>query len=198
MAPDAARRVAMACGVASPAVAALGIGAAMIVAPSFDFSTQALSDLGVTEGAAPLFNGSLLLAGLLGLGFAWFLWTEATDQFQRAGAVAFAGAVVGLAGVGAFPAGTTLHRPSALSFYGLATYALFLWGTGLVRTGATTRGLATLWLGVLHVTAWLAWGVALVPLGLTGVATPETAGAAVVAWWTVTTVRRHRRVRRTP
>ncbi|MFB6153669.1 MAG: DUF998 domain-containing protein [Halodesulfurarchaeum sp.] len=183
------RRTAARCGLASPVVALLGIATAILRSDGFDPMTQALSDLGVAAGSAGLFNGGLVLAGLLGFPFAGLLFYESTNHWRRVGAALLGGAVLSLAGVGVFPSDTSLHVPAAVGFYGLFTYAMFLYGTGLVVAGASRRGLELIWLGISHVTAWLLWGVA----GPPGLAIPEAIGAVLLAAWTVSGARRRRR-----
>ena len=181
------RRAAAATGVAAPLLTLGAILVATLLSPSFTWAGSALSDLGVTPGVAPVFNGGLVAGAVVGLPFAWHRWSAAVDPFQRAGAAGVGVALLAMGGVGLFPAGTALHLPVAAGFFAAFTYALFLHGTGSVRAGAAARGLATIWLAVAHVTAWLLWGVGAAATGVTGIALPEFAGALAFGGWIVWT-----------
>lgn len=163
---------------------------ATLASPSFSWTGSALSDLGAPGApTAWLFDGGLVVAGLVALPFAWPLLASARHVAERLGAVAYAGAVVALALVGAFPTGTALHVPLAVGYFGLLTSALWIHGTGAVLAGDPGRGLAAVWLGIGHVLAWAGWLAA----GPDGVAIPELFGSAVlVAWlaWTTAWLRR--------
>lgn len=178
-------------GLCGPVVAGLAILAAALLAGDFSVTGQALSDLGVTPGAAPVFNWGLVAGGLLGLPFPVALWWAARDPLQRAGAVALALALALLVGVGLFPSDTGLHTPVAVGFFLAFSYAMWLHGTGTVRAGEPGRGLTVVWLGLLHVTAWLAWAAT----GIEGLALPELAGSVLLGTWTVSGARRLRRRR---
>lgn len=175
------RRVGSVSGVAGPLVAGASILLAILLSPTFTWGDSALSDLGVAPRTELLFNGGLVLGGALVLPFAWWLWRDASDHFQRAGAVLFALAGCSLSGVGLFPAGTALHLPAAVGFYALATYALWTHGTGSVQAGDARDGLVTIWIGIVHLSAWIGWAL----VGVGGLAVPETAGALLIGGWTV-------------
>lgn len=168
---DAWRRAA---GAASPAVALGGILLATALDPTFSWTTDALSDLGVRAPSALAFNGALIAGGLLGLPYAHLLFERA----DRAVAVAFGVGSLCLAGVGLFPSGTALHAPVAVGFYLLATVALA--GDGVARRDEST-GRLTLALAAGHVLSWTTWGAGLWPA--TGLALPEFVGALIVAAW---------------
>lgn len=186
-APVTPRRLATATGVAAPALTLGAILLATLLSPSFSWTGSALSDLGVTPGVAPVFNGGLVVGAVVGLPFTWHLWAAAVDPFHRAGATGVALALALMGGVGLFPSDTALHLPVAAGFFVAFTYAFFLHGTGSVRVGAHARGLLTVWLGVAHVTAWLLWGVAGPAVGVAGIALPEFAGALAFGGWVVWT-----------
>ncbi len=164
---------------ASAAVLVPGlILAATVVAPWFDWRTNALSDLGVTAGTALLFNGALVGGSVLSLPYAWALWSAANTRTREAVAVVFGAAIGCLGLVGVFVAGHPLHLPAALGFYLLATIALGLDATGRrdTRSGVITAGLAGT-----HLLSWIAWGAGLFPAP--GLALPEFIGAVIVSTW---------------
>lgn len=101
-------------GIASPATARaaglllFALGAEFLIAitlaagmaPGYDMNTGAISDLGVIDRTASLFNGSLLAVGLLNLGGGYLLYR----LHGRLGILAiFAVASIGAAGAGFVP-----------------------------------------------------------------------------------------------
>jgi hypothetical membrane protein len=165
-------------GHAAPVVTLGAILLATAVSDSFTWTDSALSDLGVTTGTALLFNGGLVVGGLLALPYAYALWIAARSVFGRLTAIAFALAATAMGLVGVFVSGHPLHLPVALSFYLLVTVTLVF--DGLARRAAWEGRLAAL-LGVAHFVGWVLW-VAGSRFG-TGLAVPETVGALVFALW---------------
>lgn len=161
------RRIAEWCGVTAPIVALGAILLATLVASpeTFTWRTRPLSDMG-RPGTRTfwLFNGGLVLAGLLGIPFVRLVWTESRGWLQRAGTIALAGTLVGMIGVGVFflehttyYLGTELHGPAALITFGLAPLAALLYGAGVTRAGK--RWLAVLSIGsaVIQLVVWVSW-----------------------------------------
>lgn len=171
--------VAAAVGTSAGVGTLLAIVAATALAPWFSWSASALSDLGVARGTAPLFNGALLLGGLLALPYAWAL-RRREDGHVPVSAVTFALAVLSMAGVGAFPAGTPLHVPMALAFYLLLTATLVADG---VRRRRSPTGRAALAAAAVHVLGWAAWLAGVRPGP--GLALPELLGALLFVAWAV-------------
>lgn len=163
-----------AAGVASPAVAIGGILLATLLDPTFSWTGDALSDLGIRPSSALAFNGALILGGLLGVPYAHLLF----ERTRRAVAVAFGAGTLCLAGVGLFPIGSALHAPTAIGFFLLATVAMAV--DGVARRSEAT-GRATLGLAAGHVVSWVTWGAGL--WSVSGLALPEFVGALIVAAW---------------
>lgn len=173
-------------GPAAVAVAAFGIFGAVLLAPWFDWTANALSDLGAAgESTAPLFNGGLIVGGVLGVAFAARVWRAATNAAHRLGVTLFAVAFVTMGLVGIFALPHDLHTPVAVAFFLSFTYGLFVHGTGDVLAGNVRRGLASIWLAVAHVTGWLLFAVA----PLDGLALPEMVGSAALGAWVLLTFR---------
>lgn len=174
------RRVAAASGVGAMIAALGGIALAVALAPWFSVTANALSDLGVADRAAvaTAFNGGLLLGGAVALAYAWALWAAAETHSTRLVAVEFGVAAGLMAGVGAFPSGSSLHFPVAIGFYLALT--LVLATDGAVRRATTAGQLALAAAGV-HVGQWWLWtaGVRFGP----GLAIPELVGALLLAAW---------------
>lgn len=187
------------CGTVAPIVALGGIFLATLLDPTFSWTTDALSDLGIREESAIVFNSSLILAGGLGLGYAVALWREIPRDGTTSGptddsvdlrtratigviALMFGLSMVAMAGVGLFPIGHDLHFPSAVVFYLLFTVVMTI--DGLVRRSQST-GRVTLGLVALHVITWVLYVQGIRPGP--GLAIPVIVGAIILAiwvWWT--------------
>jgi hypothetical membrane protein len=179
-------------GVGAALVPTGAILLATVLSPTFSWTGDALSNLGgagdpaATATTMLLFNGGLVVGGLLGVGFVYVLFVRAAHVAERIGAVAFGLSMVALALVGVFPQEQPAHFPAAVSFYLLLSVALWLYGTGNLFVGERERGLATMLLGVVNVAAWVGWGLT-GPVLRPGLALPEIVGALVLAGWAVVT-----------
>jgi hypothetical membrane protein len=182
-------------GVAAVVVTLTAVVVATLVSPSFAWTQHALSNLGQTGHTAStgltlvLFNDGLLVGAVLGLGFSYVLAAHARNPFEFVGVGAFAVSMVAMGAVGQFPAGTALHFPAFLTFYGSLTLALVAFGVGGVLAGERELGLGTLLLAVVNVGAWVLWLLG-GPLLRPGLAIPEFVVALVLAGWMLTTGRR--------
>jgi hypothetical membrane protein len=169
-------------GVAAVVVSLVAILAATFTAPWFSWAGNALSDLGTSDAPERLlFNYGLVLAGLLGLGFVPALRATASGV-GRAAVVPYVAAMVGVAGVGLFPAGTALHFPAAATAYLGFVLAPVLHGVGDLRAGATGRGAVAVLDGVVHLAFWVLWGTTLTGV-LPGLAVPEFVGSTLFNAW---------------
>lgn len=183
-------RLARASGGAAVVVTMSTILLAMLLSPAFTVTGNALSNLGVTETAAGtpvtvvLFNGGLVVGGLLGVVFARTLWRLAGTTGERAAAGLFALTMTLMGAVGVFPQGTALHFPVAGGFYLCASLAL--WGDGLVSflRGASRRAVAGLVSGTVNIGGWVLWSLTGDPLR-DGLAIPELVGALALSAWAV-------------
>jgi len=161
-------------------VAAIGILAASVLAPWFSWTGNALSDLGARGVAtAPLFNGTLIIAGFLGIPFAGWLVRVQRDRIRRAAAVVFGLSMPTLALIGVFALPSPLHGPVALAYFLLFTLAILVDGLGALRTGEARDGWLSIGLGTAHVAGWIVWGVS----GHEGIALPEAVGTVAVGIW---------------
>ena len=155
---------------------------AAVLSPSFSWTTSALSDLGRPDApTASLFNGGLIAGAILALPFVLRALLAADHPLTRIGTASFGFAAVAMGSVGAFPAGHPYHFPAAFSLYALVTYGLFFYGSGRAIAESVRRGLLAIWLGVAHVTSWIAWGIGL--RAGPGLAIPEAIGAAFFVGW---------------
>ncbi len=164
-----------------PAAATIAIGSillATVLSRTFSWRTSALSDLGTAGPTAWLFNGSLVLAGLLALPYAWALWTGAADQLGHLRAGTFLVAILGMAGIGLFPAGRPAHLPLALVFFVFASLTLLVDGVARFRL---KTGKVALLAGLVSPSIWPIWGLWTAPGG--GIAVPEFVAAVLFAGW---------------
>lgn len=179
-------------GVVAAAVSLASLLLATMLSPSFEWTGNALSNLGVagTDAGTPttalLFNGGLVVGALLGLVFAYYLWTCAENRGKRTVAVLFALTLVAMGAIGVFPQGTALHVPAAVAFFVLVTVTI--WADAVVVGGTEEglRGAVATWLGAANVAAWIIWA-ATGPIRRPGLALPEIVGALVFAIWILST-----------
>ncbi|WP_321576069.1 DUF998 domain-containing protein [Halosolutus gelatinilyticus] len=125
--------IATRCGLAAPVVALGSLLLATIVASpeTFTWRGHALTEM-ERYGAETfwLFNGGLIVGGLLGLPFGWRLWRAGRHVVERAGVALVLVAVGGMIVVGVFfldhaavYLDTELHVAAALAFFGIAPFA---------------------------------------------------------------------------
>ena len=186
---DRRERLLQGSGVGAVVVTLGTIFVATLVSPAFAWTGNALSNLGVTGTAAGtgltvlLFNGGLILGGLLGLAFTTALWHSAPSLAGRATAVSLGLALVFMALVGVFPQNTAPHFPVALSFYLLVSVTLWLDGLAAGRRGWRRRAGLAIVLGTANFVGWLVWGLTGPPTR-PGLAIPELWGALCFSAWT--------------
>lgn len=165
-------------GTASVLVGLVGILLATWLDPTFSWTGDALSYLGVRERSAPVFNGSLVLAGVLGTVFGVGIARSAQSSGEKASGIVFAIASISLIGVGLFVTGHPFHLPTAIGFFLLATVVFLIDGTA---RRADARGRVTILFAVVHLLVWITWGAGWWPGD--GLALPESAGTVLVGLW---------------
>lgn len=175
---SALRHVARLSGSVAAVVAIGSILLATVLSHSFTWWSSALSDLGTVGRTAWLFNGGLFIGCLVGLPYAWALWTASADWLGGIRAGAFAAALLSMAGVGLFPAGETLHFPFAVAFFLLC--ALTQTTDGIARF-RLRRGKVALGTGVGSIAIWPLWAGWLAPNS--GIAIPEFIAAVLFCLW---------------
>jgi hypothetical membrane protein len=108
---------------------ALMVGAA--IAPGYSINQNAISDLGVIDATAWLFNSSLFIAGLINIIGGYFLF--------RSGARAWIFAIFVLAGIGAMGAAVfTLDIPGIHGLFALLAFLFF--NIQAIASAALIRG----------------------------------------------------------
>jgi len=175
-------------GVAAIVITFLGIFGAVALSPSFAWSENALSNLGVashaagTETTVLLFNGGLILGGVLGIGFAVALALEEKHALRRLGATVFGVAMASMAGVGIFPQNQPFHFAVASGLYLLFSVAAIVYAVGLVLGDKRHAAALSGGLGVTNLAVWIGW-VGTVGIEAPGLAIPEILGAACIGIW---------------
>jgi hypothetical membrane protein len=161
---------------------------ATVVSPAFVWRENALSNLGVTGTnvgtivTAVLFNGGLIVGGLLGLVFCLGLARRAADRIDQLVVILLGVTLVLMALIGVFPQNTSPHAGVASLFFFMITVTLLAEGFGAVRDGANRWGAISLVAGAVNLGVWIAWGTA-GPVMRDGLAIPEIAGAVVFGGW---------------
>jgi hypothetical membrane protein len=177
------RRVGAVAGIAAPIVALICILSAIASYSAFSWTNNALSDLGVVEGATSLlFNSGLVTAGVLAFIFAAFgLFNFAGGRLGKVGSAFFAVASVALVCVGVFNEHySPTHYLVSVAFFVSVPIALFVLTCAFYRN--RKRGTAALTVAV-GVTAALPWILQLTINYVPKVAIPEAiSGFAVAAW----------------
>jgi len=172
------------CGLAGPIIALAGVSAAIATSPWFRWDSNFLSDLGVSA-AAHIFNGSLIIGGLLMIIFVIGLNEHLPKKLPtRVGiGLALAGAL-GLTLIGVFPEDQRpTHFIASLGFFVLFPSGLIAIGIGLRRgrmapITIVTGMVALLLISSLHPLLRVV-GVKV------GFAVPEMAEASVLSAWTL-------------
>lgn len=171
-------------GLAAVIVATAGIALSIGFAESFMLREHALSDLGAPGAETGwLFNGTVILAGVLATLFCLSLYPNLANRFRRLGTGLMAIAGLGAAGVGVFPLGHALHEPVAAVFFIGLTAGLVAFGYGDLERERPRRGQVLLNLALLHL---VAWSFAIVTLD--GLALPELVGIAAYGIWIILVV----------
>lgn len=177
-------------GAVSVAVTLSAILLATLLSPSFTWTGNALSNLGVvttdagTSATVLLFNGGLIAGGVLGLAFAAALARSDPTLPGRTTSALYGLTATAMALIGAFPQSHSLHVTVALGFFLASAVTMVTDGLLSVRRGWWRRGVAGLGLGTASVVGWVVWA-GTGPVERPGLAMPELAGALALAAWTL-------------
>lgn len=168
-------------GILAPVMAFLGITLAVNVHSGwFSWKNNAISDLGrIGLEKNYILNFSLIIAGILGLIYAYGMYKETKGVLKKIGVGIFTAGLISLILIGAFPEGTSPHYYVSWGFYILASTGILVYGTDEIRKEKTkTFGIFSL-LDVF--TAWILgiWAIKT----FKGAAIPELIGAVAIALW---------------
>jgi len=166
-------------GITAPLIAFTLILLAIVYSPSFSWTENALSDLGVQGGVTSvLFNSSLIISGVLAILFATGLFRfHQENLLGRIGAfVLFLGAFA-LTAIGVFPENVEpIHYYASVTFFALLPTSMLFLGAAFLRTPRTKLGFFTFIAAIVAAVVWA------IPFG-EGVAIPETlSGVSASAW----------------
>ena len=169
-------------GMIMPFITFMLILLAIAYSPSFSWSENALSDLGVQEGVTVvLFNAGLIISGILGILFAVGLFTFLQESLlNRMGAFVFVLDALALTAIGVFPENVEpIHLLASVAFFVLLPVSMFLLGTAFLRTSRMKLGFFTFAAAIVAAIVWI------IPFGK-GVAIPETlSGLSASTWFVV-------------
>ncbi|MBX0293962.1 DUF998 domain-containing protein [Haloarcula nitratireducens] len=185
-------------GVASVVLTNAAIAGATLASPSFAWTDHALSNLGqpgdpvATPVTTLLFDGGLVLGGLVGLLFSYTLWVESANLAERLAALPLCVALLGMVGVGVFPYAQPLHGPAAITLYLASMVTMALYAVGNALAGAIGRAAGTVALVALHVGVWW-WWLSGGGLSRGGLAVPELFGSLLFSAWVLWTAHWHLR-----
>ncbi len=173
-------------GIVTPIVAFACILTSIVSYPQFNWTNNALSDLGVVDGiTGPIFNFGLIIAGVLALIFATFgLFTFlGKSSLGKVGSGFFTASTIALICIGIFNENfSPTHYIVSVAFFMLAPLGLFILTCAFYRNHQ--RGIAafTVAIGAIAALAWiLQFTLNYVP----NVAIPETISALAISVWAI-------------
>jgi hypothetical membrane protein len=180
-------KVCIYCGLISPIVTFIFINLAIFQASSwFSWTGNALSDLGVHEESAILFNSGLIIGGILTIIFAFGVMHFYQNQtVGRDGTFFLLLAGIFLASIGIFPetAPNNIHYIVSVAFFAMFPMSLLIQSIALLSISAHKKlGAFTLIMAIIAVMPWAIW-FTLRPYR--GVAIPELVSALAAATWSI-------------
>ena len=183
----ALQRIGASSGILSPIIGFACILAAIATYPSFSWTNNALSDLGVTQGiTASIFNYGLIASGFLTFNFAIFgLYVYfGRNNIGKIGSSVFAAGSLALIAIGVFNENySPTHYLVSVAFFTLIPIALFITTFSFFLTHQTKFAGFTVLVGVMAAFPWiLQFAFDYVPK----VAVPEFISGLVISVWTIT------------
>jgi hypothetical membrane protein len=183
----ALERIGASSGILSPIIGFACIITAITTYPSFSWTNNALSDLGVIPGiTASVFNFGLIASGLLAFNFAIFgLYVYfGRNNVRKIGSSIFAAGSLALIAIGVFNENySPTHYLVSVTFFTLLPIALFIITFSFLLTHQTKLAAFTFLTGV---TAALPWILQFAFDYVPNVAIPEFISGLVITAWTVT------------
>ena len=173
-------------GIAAPILAFVCILIAIVSYPAFNWTNNALSDLGIIPGiTGPLFNFGLVASGLLAFNFAIFgLFTYfGKSGVGKIGSAFFASATVALIAIGVFNESfSPTHYFVSVAFFMLAPISLFILTCAFWLAHQRRMAVFTVAVGVAAALPWLLlFAFNYVP----NVAVPEFVSGLAVSLWAI-------------
>jgi len=170
-------------GILTPILAFTRISLAIASYPQFSWTDNALSDLGVVgDVTSVLFNGGLIISGILTLLFALGLFMFLRNKMLgRIGAFLLVLDALSLSAIGVFPENVKpTHYYASVAFFMFFPLAMFFIATALFQMGKLKMGLFTFLAAIFAVVVWVIQFT--IKFGR-GVAIPETLTSLSASAW---------------
>lgn len=172
-------------GILTPIIAFVCISLAISSYPSFSWTENALSDLGIQSGlTAPMFNYGLIASGLSALVFALGLFRYLGGRsLGKIGTALFILAAIALVSIGLFPeSAEPMHYYASVAFFFLVPVALLAIVAAYLQLNKPKLAWFTLLMALIAAAPWiLQFGLNYVP----NVAIPETISAVSASAWSM-------------
>lgn len=172
-------------GILAPVAGLVFISLAIATYPTFSWTNNALSDLGIVPGVtSTLFNFGLYLSGLFSVIFAVGLYRFLDEHaIGKVGSIIFVAASLALEGIGAFPENMRpFHYIFSVAFFVLMPIALLVIATYFLKIRQKQMATFTLLAAFIAAVPWVLQFT--VPY-VSGVAIPEAISAVAGSVWTV-------------
>jgi hypothetical membrane protein len=170
------------CGIIAPIVAFIFILLAIALSPEFSWTENALSDLGVQEGAtAILFNSGLVIGGILALVFVSGLFLLQKTMLGRIGVFIFVLAALDFIAIGVFTENfEPTHFYVSVTFFVLFPISMLVTGAAFLLTAERKMGVFTFLAAIVAALMWaIQWTIG---FG-SNVAIPETLSGLSASIW---------------
>ena len=165
-------------GIITPLVILPSIFAAISLSPWFSWERNALSDLGVSQNVAPLFNTVLIMGGILVLLLGSGMFLAFTRAGARAGAVTLIFAAISLTAIGVFAEDLEPHFYASVAFFALLPLSQLTIGMSLMRElDKRILGMVSVSVAIASAFVW--------SFPTEGAAIPEILSSALGALWSV-------------
>lgn len=172
------------CGIITPIVTFAFVLTAIVLFPQFSWTENALSDLGVQEGAtATLFNYGLIVGGILLLVFVSGLFVSQKTMLGRIGVIISVLAALALVAIGVFPGNVKpTHYYVSVAFFLLFPVSMLVVGVAFLLTAKVKLGFFTFLAAIVAALIWvMQWTIG---FG-SNVAIPETLSALSASTWSI-------------
>jgi len=152
-------------GLLAPVIGYTSIALAIITSSSFSWTKNALSDLGVMENSAPIFNFGLMTSAICMFVFGIGLLNIFKGLLGMVGIVFYLLSAIALFAIGLFPETTgIIHFYVSVVFFWSLPLALISLGYTLLKLYRKTFGLITLIFGFFIIIVWsIPWSSAAIP-----------------------------------
>jgi len=177
-------KIAGAYGILTPIIAFTLISLAIAYSPSFSWTENALSDLGIqAEPTASLFNFGLVTSGITATIFASGLYLLQSKALAKIGALIFVLATIMLTAIGIFPENVKpTHYYVSVAFFALFPIAMLTLSIAFLFTKKTKLGIFTFLTAIFAAAIWIFhWTVG---FG-SNVAIPEALSAVAASMWAI-------------